>query len=207
MDTRLAFLDIDTQVDFMLPGGKLYAQGAEAIRENLGRLVRFARTRGIPLISSVCAHSPDDPEFQTWPPHCLVGTPGQAKLPETLCGDEAVVPNAPVERLPDPRQVHVVIEKQETMLFTSRHAEAILRSSGAEEVVVFGVVTEVCVRQAAEGLLQRGWKVRVVEDAIWPLEREAGEATLRALEAAGATRTTTDALLGSARAAAAQARA
>lgn len=193
---KLAFLDVDTQVDFMLPGGKLYAQGAEAIRANLGRLVQHARAEGIPLVSCVDAHAPDDPEFQSWPPHCLRGTPGQAKLPETLTGAEVFVPNAPAERLPDPRRAHVVLEKQETMVFTNQQAERVLRATGADEVVVFGVVTEVCVRQAAEGLLARGFKVRLVEDAIWPLDREQGEATLRALEAKGAVRTTTDQVLG-----------
>ena len=31
-----------------------------------------------------------DPEFAQYPPHCLVGTPGQKKLPETLTGDEII---------------------------------------------------------------------------------------------------------------------
>lgn len=202
---KLAFLDVDTQVDFMLPGGKLYAAGAEAIRENLGRLVRHARAEGIPLVACVDAHAADDPEFQSWPPHCLRGTPGQRKLPETLTGAEVFVPNAPAATLPDPRLAHVVLEKQETALFTNQVAERVLRATGADEVVVFGVVTEVCVRQAAEGLLARGWKVRLVEDAIWPLDPAAGEATLQALEAAGAVRTTTEALLGARLAAGAEA--
>lgn len=194
----IAFLDVDTQVDFMLPGGKLYAAGAEAIRSNLGRLVRHARAQRIPLVSCVDAHTPDDPEFAAWPPHCLRGTPGQQKLPETLTGEEVIVPNAPAATLPDPRRAHVVLEKQQTQVFTNQVAERVLRATGADEVVVFGVVTEVCVRQAVEGLLQRGFRVRVVEDAIWPLDRAAGEVTLRELEAQGAARTTTDAVLGAA---------
>jgi len=194
--TKLAFLDVDTQVDFVEPDGKLYAQGAEAIKPNLARLVRCAREAGLPLVSSVDAHRPDDPEFQQYPPHCIKGTTGQAKLTETLTGDEVYVANAPGQELPDPRAEHVVIEKQQFDVFTSAPTEELLRRTGAEELVVFGVVTEVCVEQAVTGLLERGYRVRLVEDAIWPIDPAAGEEALARMEARGAVRTTTDAVVG-----------
>lgn len=65
---QVAFLDVDTQVDFVEPSGKLYAQGAEAIKENLAALVALARARSIPLVASVDAHGPDDAEFAQFPP-------------------------------------------------------------------------------------------------------------------------------------------
>ena len=63
---------------------------------------------------------------------------------------------------------------------------AILRATGAETFYVFGVVTEVCVAAAANGLLDRGYEVRVVEDAIWPIEAKAGEKTKAELKSRGA---------------------
>lgn len=192
---RIAFIDVDTQVDFMEPGGKLYAQGAEQIKPNLARLVRCAREHGVPLVSSVDAHAPGDAEFGEFPPHCLKGTPGQRKVVESITGREVIVENAPSDTIPDPTRVHPVLEKQQFSLFTNQRAEQVIGATGARELVVFGVVTEVCVRQAVLGLLERGYAVRVVEDAIWPIDPAGGAAALAEMTGAGARLTTTDAVL------------
>src|SRR4051812_25577662 len=106
---RPAFLDVDTQVDFIEPSGKLYARGAEAIKANVARLVALAQTAKLPLVASVDAHQEGDPEFGQFPPHCIRGTKGQEKLAETRSGREVFVPSAPAKTLPDPRTEHVVL--------------------------------------------------------------------------------------------------
>jgi len=191
-----AFLDVDTQVDFVEPGGRLYASGAEAIKANLARLVGFAREQGLPLISSVDAHGDDDAEFGEFPPHCLRGTSGQAKLAETTSEAMVFVPSEAGVALPDPRATHAVLEKQQFSLFTNPNAEALFQATGAKTFVVFGVVTEVCVRQAALGLLERGYRVQLVTDAVWPITAEGGAAALAELTARGAELLTTDDVLG-----------
>ncbi|MEZ6187178.1 MAG: isochorismatase family cysteine hydrolase [Planctomycetota bacterium] len=193
----LIFLDVDTQRDFVERGGGLYAEGAEAIKPNLQRLVTGAHAAGVPLVSCVDAHPADDPEFQDWPPHAVVGTPGQAKVQETVTGREVVVPSDPAASLPDPRSAHVVLEKQTFSVFSNPHAPAVFERAGADTVAVFGVVTEVCVKQAALGLLERGYAVRLVQDAIWPITPEGGREALAELTAKGATLTTTAELLES----------
>lgn len=193
--TRIAFIDVDTQVDFMEPGGKLYAQGAEGIKPNLARLVRFAREHAVPLVSSVDAHAPGDAEFGEFPPHCLKGTPGQRRVAESITGREVLVENAPSDTLPDPTRVHPVLEKQQFSLFTNQRADQVIGATGARDLAVFGVVTEVCVRQAVLGLLERGYGVRVVEDAIWPIDAKGGAAALEEMVRAGARLTTTSVLL------------
>jgi nicotinamidase/pyrazinamidase len=195
MSGKIAFLDVDTQVDFIEPTGKLYAKGAEAIKPNLGRLVRLAQEAGIPLVSSVDAHPAVDPEFAQYPPHCIVGTPGQKKLAETTTGREAFVPSARTGDLPDPKTRHVVLEKQVFPVFGNANAEAVFAATGAKTFYVFGVVTEVCVLAAAQGLLERGYAVEVVEDAIAPIEVRAGETAKAALAKKGARFTTTAAVL------------
>ena len=60
------------------------------------------------------------------------------------------------------------------------------------EFVLFGVVTEYCVRLAAKGLLERGHRVNVVKDAIETLKAEDGDRTIAELQALGATFITTD---------------
>ena len=91
---RVIFWDVDTQADFMLPGGKLYVPGAEKLLPNLKLAHRCRAPQGrVFLVSDACVHAPDDPEFQRFPPHCVRGTPGAAIVPETLAGKFFVIPN------------------------------------------------------------------------------------------------------------------
>src|SRR4051812_29880766 len=90
------FFDVDTQIDFLYPAGALYVQGAEQIVERVAALNRFAASKGIPVISTVDAHSENDPEFADWPPHCAAGTHGQHKPAATLLENRWVIPNRPV---------------------------------------------------------------------------------------------------------------
>ncbi len=188
----VAFFDVDTQVDFIEPHGKLYAQGAETIKENLARLTEHARRAGIPLVSSVDAHRPQDGEFDQYPPHCLKGTPGQEKLSETRSPAMAVVPSFGVRTLPDPKQEHVVLEKQEFDVFTNPNTTAVVKATGADTFYVYGVVTEVCVRHAVLGLLGQGYEVRLVGDAIWPIDFAAGQHAIDEMRTQGAVVVTTE---------------
>ena len=58
------FFDVDTQLDFMYPAGALYVPGAETIVEQIAALNRFAGAQGIPLVSTMDAHTENDPEFR-----------------------------------------------------------------------------------------------------------------------------------------------
>jgi nicotinamidase/pyrazinamidase len=58
--------------------------------------------------------------------------------------------------------------------------------------VVFGVVTEYCVKCAAKGLLARHRRVAIVKDAIEALDAAAGRATLEELQSLGARLISTD---------------
>jgi len=86
----------------------------------------------------------------------------------------------------------IVIEKQTLDVFDNLHTKTIVNRLGKHvEYVVFGVVTEYCVRLAAKGLLERGRKVSLVKDAIETLKSEDGRRTLKELEALGANLITT----------------
>src|SRR5437867_6018704 len=98
--------EVDAQVDFMLPGGKLYVSGAEKIIPNVNRLVDQARQGRVLLISSADAHRPDDPEFRRWPPHCVKGTPGAELIPEARALRLLVIPNQPDFGFPGNLGIH-----------------------------------------------------------------------------------------------------
>lgn len=192
---KVIFWDVDTQADFMLPGGKLYVPAAEKIIPNLQRLVDAARHGEVLLVSSADAHTPQDEEFRRWPPHCVKGTPGQRKIPETLTERLQVVANAPDTELPAnlEKTQQLILEKQTLDVFDNPNTEAVLeRLDRDAEFVVFGVVTEYCVRCAAAGLLNRGRRVALVTDAIETLHPADGQRTLDELTAKGARLITTD---------------
>ena len=138
------FFDVDTQLDFVSPGGSLYVPGAEKRIPAIAAL----NARAPRLISTVDAHIENDPEFRVWPPHCIIGTFGQHKPAATLVSNQ------------------IVFEKTTTDAFLHSGLKPLLAELSADRYVVYGVVTEICVRFAALGLLAIGKHVDVVTDAI-----------------------------------------
>ncbi len=153
------FFDVDTQLDFICPAGALAVDRAENIIEKLSELTRFAASKHLQIVSTVDAHSEDDPEFKIWKPHCVVGTAGQQKLACTLLTGA------------DPPQI--IFEKKEIEFFENPRLRPLLDNLKADRYVVYGVVTEYCVRSAALGLLKTGAKVELVTDAIQSLSSSA----------------------------------
>jgi nicotinamidase/pyrazinamidase len=196
---RVIFWEVDTQVDFMRPGGKLYVRGAEKRLPNMKRLVDAARQGRVFLASDACVHAPDDAEFQRFPPHCVRGTPGAEIVPETLAQTFFKIPNREGAKIPrDFSKVQqVILEKQTLDVFDNPNTEIVLRllknfTARDAEFFVFGVVTEFCVRLAAKGLLERGRCVSLVTDAIETLNAADGQKTLDELAALGAKSVSTD---------------
>src|SRR5712692_1565888 len=173
-----AFFDIDTQIDFMFPAGSLYVPGAERIIPAIALLNRHAAAHGIPLVSDMCAHSENDPEFRDWPPHCVVGTAGQLKPQETMLEKRVVIPSKPGDYPIDGAQ-QIIFEKQQLDLFTNPNLPQLLQRLAADRYVVYGVVTEYCVGLCAMGLLKTGKPVTLVTDAIRALSAEAADRLFR----------------------------
>lgn len=189
------FWEVDVQADFILPGGHLYVPGAEKLLPNIRRLTDAARQDRVFLVSHGCFHTPNDPEFKTFPPHCVKGTAGAELVPEALTEKVARIPNEPSAKLPDDltNYQQILLEKQTLNIFESRHADALLKELGNHaEFVVFGVVTEYCVSFAVKGLLERGRRVAVVQDAIETLKQQDGKNTIAELQQLGARLTTTN---------------
>ena len=181
------FMDIDTQIDFMEPTGKLYVPHAEEIIPHLVRLMAYARERNIPVLSSADAHTPDDPEFKVWPPHCVMGSRGQRRIKETLLPGAMTVswdsgPFIPPGKWPP----QIVIEKNVYETEANPNFDAILEALGPRRYVVFGVATEYCVRADVLSLRRRNKAVEVVVDAIKAIGEEDGRKAIEEMTAAGA---------------------
>jgi nicotinamidase/pyrazinamidase len=165
-----AFFDIDTQNDFVVPGGALYALGAERVIPEVAALNRHAGDHGITLISTTCAHPPDAQEFKAWAPHCIIGTPGQQKPPATLLAD---------------REKQIIIEKDDIDMFSNPSVLPLLDRLSIDECFVYGVFTEFCVKAAIMGLLKTGRKVSLVTEATAHLSQTEGERVVADFLAAG----------------------
>ena len=167
------YFDIDTQIDFMFPAGSLYVPGAEKLLPLIAKLNREGK-----LISTTDAHTENDPEFKTWPHHCVAGTVGQTKPAALLREKRTVVPNRPVDLEIDGAD-QIILEKQHLSLFTNPNTEALIKALDPDECIVYGVVTELCVKECVMGLLDRGYKVTIVREAIQSLNQAEADRFLR----------------------------
>jgi nicotinamidase/pyrazinamidase len=181
---KTVFFDVDTQLDFLYPGGALPVPGAGDIVASLGQLTRFAEARQIQLLSTADAHSEDDPEFKIWKPHCVSGTTGQQKTAGTLLNQRVVLSGVPIEA------AQIIVEKQNIDCFTNPNLRPLLNSLAADRYVVYGVASEVCVQCAVFGLLETGARVELVTDAIKSLNDAAGEEMMERFQKAGGHLTT-----------------
>lgn len=193
--SRVVFLDIDTQYDFMHPEGCLYVPGAEKIEPQLRQLLNFAQAENIPVLASADAHTADDPEFALFPPHCVKGTAGQAKIEATQFPGAQVIANQKTAlELRDIQQV--VLEKTVFDIFGNPNTERILAEIEAWQAVVFGVATDYCVKAAVLGLKKRGYDVTVVTDAIKAVTPEGEKETLELFAQQGVHFKTTEDVIG-----------
>ena len=190
---RVIFWDVDTQYDFMHADGKLYVPDAERIIDNLGRLTDYAHRHGIRIVASADDHAPGHPELSdtpnwttTFPPHCMRGTPGQRKIPETALRDPLVIEPGPVggKPLADRVRAHggdILFHKHRFDVFSNEHVVPVLDVLAPDDIVLYGVATDVCDKAAIEGLLERRPQTRlfVVTDAVKGIDKDVSDQLLK----------------------------
>jgi len=207
--TRVLFWDVDTQHDFMKADGLLYVPGSEEIIPTLGKLTDYAHRKGIRILASSDDHVPghrelsDAPDWkETFPEHCMRGTPGQKKIPETALRDPLVI--EPEER--DPADVEdrvrkhkgdVLLHKHWFDVFTNANIMPVLDALDPKRVVLYGVALDVCDRYAVEGLLRErpGTEIWLVTDAVRAIHPEENEALLAGWAGRGVRMVTSDEVL------------
>ena len=193
------FWDVDTQYDFMRADGKLYVTGSEAIIPVLERLTRYAHRNGIRILASADDHVPGHRELsatpdwkQTFPEHCMRGTPGQRKISETHLRNPMIIEPAPrdVAALAAEVRAHdgeILFHKHWFDLFTNPNLLPALDALAPTGIVLYGVALDVCDKYAIEGLLTHrpGLPITLVTDAVRAIDAEAAPALLADWERRG----------------------
>lgn len=171
-----ALIIVDVQNDFC-EGGSLAVGGGAGVAKAISRTLRERGGQWDHVVATKdyhieCGlHFGDPPDFvDSWPAHCVVGTPGTEFHPEL-----------------DTERIEAVFTKGEHSAAYSGfegHAGSIglaawLRMHDVDEVDVVGIATDHCVRATALDAVREGFATRVLLDLT-----------------AGVARPTTDAALG-----------
>ena len=141
---------IDVQEGFTRQGQLASDTCTDAI-PRIRKIVEEERTAGTPVIFTKDSHREGDPEFEMFPPHCIVGTP-EHELVEEL---------RPFE--PD---AAAVVQKARYSAFHGTDLDRILRDLAPDEVHLVGVCTDICVLHTAADLRNRDYRVVVHRDGV-----------------------------------------
>ena len=198
MEKRTIFWDADTQYDFMMPDGKLYMEGADQIIPAVSDVRAMALDHGCSIIASTDWHSMNNPEIsenpdyqKTFPPHCMAGTPGAARvgylgdLPIDNIGLEPRNPGE-LEELIQSDQFHIAIRKEAIGVFSNPNTVPLLESLAPGRIIVFGVALDVCVEDTLRNLAQwPGIQLLLVRDATKGMGIRPDEQVLDDLQSLG----------------------
>jgi nicotinamidase/pyrazinamidase len=179
MKRQTVFWDVDTQFDFMRPEGKLYVPSAESIIDRVSEVRKFALENGYSIIADIDWHSTsneeisDAPDFkQTFPPHCIAGSPGSERV-----GYLGNVPIGYVEidkmsddslkELVDKDQFHIVIKKDSIDAFGNPNTDRLVELVKPKVMAVFGVALDFCVYYVLRGLAKhKDIKLILLKDVV-----------------------------------------
>ena len=184
---RNALLVVDVQNDFV-EGGALPIKGGTQVAAMVSRHIRHFKTEYAFVVATrdyhedPADHFSDNPDFvNTWPPHCIIGTPGAA-----LC--------QPIFNLVREKLVSAVVDK-------GRHTAAysgfegldarghplydVLREARADHIDVCGLALDYCVKATALDARKKDFQVRVLVNLTAPADPDNAPKVLEELKAAG----------------------
>jgi nicotinamidase/pyrazinamidase len=143
-------LTVDTQEGFTRKGN-LASDTCTAALPRISRIVEEEQAAGTPVIFTKDSHRESDPEFEIFPPHCIVGTP-EHDLVEELREFEP--------------EAAAVVQKTRYSAFHGTKLDAILRDLAPDEVHVIGLCTDICVLHTTADLRNRDYRVIVHREGV-----------------------------------------
>ena len=184
---RQILVDIDTQKDFLLAGGKACIGNHRRVLAHIRRVMAWVRYRNVPIISTAEVHPNNNGEGEVG--YCLDGTDGQKKIRYTLFNNRvsfAADGNTDLPRDMLRRYRQIILHKRCVDPFDEPRIDRLLSEVRANEFILIGTSLEGAVEATALGLLQRGKKVTVVVDAVGSHNKREAKLALRKMETKGA---------------------
>ncbi|MGH7760744.1 MAG: isochorismatase family protein [Candidatus Dormibacteraceae bacterium] len=184
---RNALLAVDLQADFV-QGGNLPLPNGMPVAAMIARHMRHFKTEYQFVVASRDYHEdpPDhfsaSPDFvNTWPPHCIIGSPGAAFVP-------------PIANLVREKIIQCVVSKGRhnaahsafDSLDSRGHALLdVLKEERIDHIDVCGISTEYGVRLTALDARKNAFQVRVLVNLCASLNEATGLQALEEMKAAG----------------------
>jgi ureidoacrylate peracid hydrolase len=158
---RAAVIVVDMVNDFCKPGGAMVLPGYETLVAPQLSVIEAARKAGAPVIWVHDAHRRNmrrDREWVKRTPHCVEGTWGVEIIDDLGARDD---------------EIHII--KRRYSAFFQTDLDMTLKDMLVDQIVVFGVVTNICVRSTVHDAFFNGYEVVVPSDccaATGPREQE-----------------------------------
>lgn len=194
---RQILIDIDTQRDFLLGGGRASIRNHKEVLANLRRMMAWARRKGIRIISTCETHRNNN-GYSAYD-YCLDGTAGQQKIRYTILNRRASFAadshgSLPFDLLLANRQI--IFHKRCSDPFEEPRIDRVLSEVEADEFILIGAAAEGAVRATALGLLRRGKRVSIVVDAVGLYNKRDAKLAFQIMKAMGAKLTDTKEVAG-----------
>jgi nicotinamidase/pyrazinamidase len=184
-----ALIVTDVQNDFC-PGGSLAVEGGDEVARRITAWLGGQRD----LYSSVVAtkdeheapwhHFSDHPDYlNTWPPHCVVGTPGAEFHPDLHCDPDSTFTKGRF------RAAYSGFEGKDQ---EGVSLESWLREHGVADVHVVGLTSDYCVASTAWDSIHAGFPTTVLQDLCAGVSSATTESAQAELQAAGVVFLDTD---------------
>lgn len=184
---RNALLVVDVQADFV-QGGSLAVPGGLQVAAMIARHVRHFKYEYQFVVASrdfhenAPDHISDHPDFvNTWPPHCIAGTPGVAFVPT-------------IQNLVREKFIQAVVTKGRNAAAYSAFEGLdnrghplldVLKEQRVDHIDICGLATDYCVRASALDARKNNFQVRVLVNLCAAVKEETGQQALEEMRAAG----------------------
>jgi len=165
-EKQRALIVVDVQNDFC-PGGSLAVPYGDEVIGPLNQLIEQFLERGEPVFKSRDWHPAQTKHFApyggTWPIHCVQATKGAEFHP----------------RLLDDMHIRIISkglgDEDSYSAFDGTDLALQLQRLGVKEVWVGGLATDYCVKNTVLDAVRHGFRVKVVSDAMRPVNLEPGD--------------------------------
>jgi nicotinamidase/pyrazinamidase len=172
MKPKKALLVVDVQNDFC-SGGALGIPEGDKIIPALNKYVKLFFRKGLPIFASRDWHPKKTKHFKkyggVWPPHCVRGTTGARFHPKLKLSKSSIMLFKGMDPKKDSYSVFQAFDKKDARFIK------VLRNMGIKEIYIGGLATDYCVKWTAQDALKRGFKVRVLTDAVKGVDLKAGD--------------------------------